>query len=90
MVFSLNSGQRRALLGRTPNLADPKSRTQDKAHAELSRAVLRPGKGAAFMLEPSNGVLGPFGEQVVEITGYSDMWGEYLDTLNCRVRINFI
>ena len=37
------------------------------------------------MPSPASGELLPFGYQVIEITGYSDMWGEYRDLLVCKV-----
>ena len=37
------------------------------------------------MPSPASGELLPFGYQVIEITGYSDMWGEYTDLLVCKV-----
>ena len=38
------------------------------------------------MPSPASGELLPFGYQLIEITGYSDMWGEYRDLLVCKVR----
>ena len=37
------------------------------------------------MPNPASGELLPFGYQVIEITGHSDMWGEYRDLLVCKV-----
>lgn len=55
--------------------------------SDLSSAMLSQGCGAAFVLSPSSGVLSPFGEEVIEVSAYSDMWGEYMDSLICRVSI---
>ena len=52
---------------------------------ELCKTMLRQGLGVAFTVHPSSGLLQPFSEQMIEITSYSDMWGEYNDTLICRV-----
>nr|XP_006817129.1 PREDICTED: LOW QUALITY PROTEIN: deleted in lung and esophageal cancer protein 1-like [Saccoglossus kowalevskii] len=79
------SGQRRGLLGRTPNLADPLSKTSSKAQADYTKAVLRDGRGTSFIIQPETGILPPFGEQVIEVTAYSDMWGQYSDILICKV-----
>ena len=49
------------------------------------RALLRDGRGAAFVCTPSVGELMPFQECVIQVTGYSDMWGEYKDSLICKV-----
>ena len=39
------------------------------------------------MPSPASGELLPFGYQVIEITGHSDMWGEYRDLLVCKVSV---
>ncbi|XP_070564757.1 deleted in lung and esophageal cancer protein 1-like [Ptychodera flava] len=76
-----SNGQRRSLLGRTPNLSDPLSKTSSRAESDFSKAILRDGRGAAFVIHPETGILPPFGEQVIEITAFTDMWGHYNDTL---------
>ena len=73
------------MLAKTPNLADPYSKTVTKAHTDLCKTMLREGKGVAFTITPASGVLQPFGEQVIEVTGFSDMWGNYTDRLICKV-----
>ena len=55
--------------------------------SDYCRSILRDGRGAAFVPSPASGELLPFGYQVIEITGYSDMWGEYRDFLICKVNI---
>ena len=52
---------------------------------DYCRSILHDGKGAAFVPSPASGELLPFGDQVIELTGYSDMWGEYRDSLHCKV-----
>ena len=52
---------------------------------DYCRSILHDGKGAAFVPSPASGELLPFGYQVIELTGYSDMWGEYRDFLHCKV-----
>ena len=39
------------------------------------------------MASPASGELLPFGYQVIEITGHSDIWGEYRDLLICKVSV---
>ncbi|XP_076461366.1 deleted in lung and esophageal cancer protein 1-like isoform X2 [Babylonia areolata] len=75
----------RALLARTPNLADPLSKTPSKCASDFKVAVLGKGLGAAFLLQPSSGSLPPFGEQEIEVTAYSDMWGKYCDNIISKV-----
>ena len=58
--------------------------------SDLAKTMLQGGQGAAFSLSPASGVLEPFGEQVIEIHGYSDMWGQYNDTLICKVSSGFV
>jgi len=78
-------GKRARLLGRTPNIADPISKTAIKAHADYCHAILRDRRGAAFVPSPASGELLPFGYQMIEITGHSDMWGAYRDLLVCKI-----
>ncbi|XP_070842315.1 deleted in lung and esophageal cancer protein 1 [Chaetodon trifascialis] len=58
---------------------------EEKAHEEFVSSLLAHGKGAAFFVFPDTGVLGPFESQTVDVTAYTDMWGEYRDHLICRV-----
>lgn len=53
--------------------------------AEFVSSLLSQGKGAAFFVLPDSGILGPFEAQTVDITAYTDMWGEYRDDLICKV-----
>ena len=53
--------------------------------AELVSGLLAHGKGAAFLVLPQNGILGAFETQTVDVTAYTDMWGEYRDLLVCKV-----
>ncbi|XP_053265484.1 deleted in lung and esophageal cancer protein 1 isoform X3 [Podarcis raffonei] len=48
-------------------------------------AMLSHGKGATFHVHPSEGILKAFEELVVNITAYNNMWGQYQDTLICKV-----
>ncbi|KAK7110848.1 deleted in lung and esophageal cancer protein 1-like isoform X2 [Littorina saxatilis] len=75
----------RPVLARTPNLADPLSKTPAKYVSDLKAAVLSKGLGAAFVLQPSSGMLVPFGEQMIEVTAHSDMWGMYTDNIISKV-----
>ncbi|XP_034428742.1 deleted in lung and esophageal cancer protein 1 isoform X2 [Hippoglossus hippoglossus] len=58
---------------------------EEKAHEEFVSSLLAHGKGAAFFVLPNTGTLGPFETQTVEVTAYTDMWGEYRDNLICKV-----
>lgn len=53
--------------------------------ADLSQAMLSQGRGAAFVCNPASGMLQPFGEEIIEVVAYSDMWGDYTDKLVCTV-----
>lgn len=48
--------------------------------------ILSHGKGAAFFPHISQGMLGPYQQLHVNITGCANMWGEYWDKLICTVR----
>ncbi|KAM3593795.1 uncharacterized protein V6R79_022034 [Siganus canaliculatus] len=58
---------------------------EEKAHEEFVDGLLAHGKGAAFFVLPNSGVLGPFEALVVDVTAYTEMWGEYRDRLICKV-----
>ncbi|XP_023122061.2 deleted in lung and esophageal cancer protein 1 [Amphiprion ocellaris] len=60
-------------------------KVEEKAHEEFVSSLLAHGKGAAFFVLPDTGTLGPLETQTVDVTAYSDMWGEYRDHLICRV-----
>lgn len=53
--------------------------------SEFVSNLLASGKGAAFQVLPDSGLLGPFETQTVDVTAYTDMWGEYRDDLLCKV-----
>ena len=50
--------------------------------------MLRESKGAAFTVTPASGILQPFADELIEVTGYSDVWGVYTDTLVCKVSVH--
>lgn len=52
---------------------------------EFVSGLLAHGKGAAFLVQPDSGQLGPFETKTVDVTAYSNMWGEYRDHLICKV-----
>ncbi|CAK8688669.1 unnamed protein product [Clavelina lepadiformis] len=76
---------RRAMLGRTPNLADPLAKSATQAMAEHSKLMLRDGRGLAFAVEPERGFLEPYQSQEINVTAYSDMWGRYNDVFTCQI-----
>jgi len=47
--------------------------------------MLKDKQGAAFVVEPARGTLGPYQSQEISVTVYCDMWGEYKDVLSCQV-----
>lgn len=49
-------------------------------------SMLSHGKGAAFFPHISQGMLGPYQQLCIDITGCANMWGEYWDNLICTVR----
>ncbi|XP_071961985.1 deleted in lung and esophageal cancer protein 1-like [Antedon mediterranea] len=80
-----SSPQSRSLLNRTQNIADPMSKSPSQLLTDYTKVVLREGKGVAFVVQPSCGMLDPFDELEVEVTAYADMWGQYSDDLVCKV-----
>ncbi|XP_061441720.1 deleted in lung and esophageal cancer protein 1 isoform X2 [Rhineura floridana] len=56
-----------------------------KKQSAFRAAMLSHEKGATFHVHPSAGILKAFQELVVEITAYNNMWGQYEDSLICKV-----
>ncbi|KAM4027399.1 deleted in lung and esophageal cancer protein 1 [Anomaloglossus baeobatrachus] len=56
-----------------------------KVDADIRTSVLSDGRGAAFIAHPSSGTLGPFQQISIDVTAYSNMWGDYSDLLVCTV-----
>ncbi len=52
---------------------------------EFVNCLLSHGRGAAFFVEPNSGMLGPFETQTINITAFTNMWGNYQDNLICKV-----
>uniref|UniRef100_A0A3B3ZMW1 Uncharacterized protein n=1 Tax=Periophthalmus magnuspinnatus TaxID=409849 RepID=A0A3B3ZMW1_9GOBI len=59
-------------------------KVEEKTHMFVS-SLLANGKGAAFFVRPDNGILGAFQTHTVDVTAYTDMWGDYTDNLICKV-----
>ncbi|TWW70940.1 Deleted in lung and esophageal cancer protein 1 [Takifugu flavidus] len=60
-------------------------KTEERAQSEFVSHLLAHGRGAAFYVSPHSGMLGPFETKAVDVTVYTDMWGEYTDFLICKV-----
>ncbi|XP_026105876.1 deleted in lung and esophageal cancer protein 1-like isoform X2 [Carassius auratus] len=58
---------------------------QQKAYDEFVNCLLSHGRGAAFFIEPNSGMLGSFETQTINITAFTNMWGDYQDNLICKV-----
>ncbi|KAK7011463.1 deleted in lung and esophageal cancer protein 1 [Biomphalaria glabrata] len=84
-VSATSQSNRRTLLSRTPNIADPLSKTPEKMKKDYTKMILGEKKGAAFVPYPATGHLKPFEEQIIEVTVFSDMWGTYKDLLRIEV-----
>ena len=54
--------------------------------ADTYRFMLSQNLGAAFVPSPAVGTLMPFGEEVLDVTAFCDMWGDYTDTLTIKVK----
>ncbi|XP_011532620.1 deleted in lung and esophageal cancer protein 1 isoform X3 [Homo sapiens] len=52
---------------------------------DFMESMLSHGKGAAFFPHFSQGMLGPYQQLCIDITGCANMWGEYWDNLICTV-----
>ncbi|KAJ3391448.1 Deleted in lung and esophageal cancer protein 1 [Entophlyctis sp. JEL0112] len=54
--------------------------------ATRMNCTLREGRGAAFQLNPSFGVLKPFGKATITITSFNNLVGLYNDHICCEIR----
>lgn len=52
---------------------------------EYVSSVLRDNRGLCFVVDLSSSELAAFGSVILNITAYSNMWGEYSDLLTCKV-----
>ncbi|XP_067871820.1 deleted in lung and esophageal cancer protein 1 isoform X2 [Heterodontus francisci] len=84
-VNQSSSHPRAPLLKRTVSLTEGPSKSQNQLQRELTDALLCHRKGAAFVVQPMTGNLGPFQQQAIEVTAFANMWGDYNDYLICRV-----
>ena len=55
----------------------------------MCKMMLKEGRGAAFSIDQGSGVLGPYSTELIEISAFSDMWGEYSDTVSFRVIMTY-
>ncbi|XP_028289337.1 deleted in lung and esophageal cancer protein 1 [Parambassis ranga] len=80
---SQNQSEKRYV--KTPLHSFQAKKLEEKAYEEFVSSLLAQGKGAAFFVLPDTGTLGPFETQAVDVTAYTEMWGEYRDHLICKV-----
>nr|XP_015209756.1 PREDICTED: LOW QUALITY PROTEIN: deleted in lung and esophageal cancer protein 1 [Lepisosteus oculatus] len=82
---AVNSQSAQKLSGfRRPLHKSIADKAEDRAHKEFVNALLSHGKGAGFFVQPSSGTLGPYETQTIEISAFTNMWGQYEDNLICR------
>ncbi|XP_019745531.1 deleted in lung and esophageal cancer protein 1 isoform X2 [Hippocampus comes] len=80
-----NQSQRRSQYMKKPLHSVQAGKLEEQAHKDFLSNLLANGKGAAFFIVPCAGTLEPFETQTVDVTAYSDMWGDYRDNLVCKV-----
>ncbi|KAK5849638.1 hypothetical protein PBY51_013957 [Eleginops maclovinus] len=80
-----NQSEKRSSYIKKPLHSLQAKKVEEKAQEELVSGLLAHGKGAAFFVLPQRGMLGAFETQTVNVTAYTDMWGEYRDQLVCKV-----
>ncbi|XP_030612582.1 deleted in lung and esophageal cancer protein 1 isoform X2 [Archocentrus centrarchus] len=80
-----NQPEKRFAYAANPLHSVQAKKAEEKAHEEFVSSLLAHGKGAAFSVTPNAGMLGPFESQTLDVTAYTDMWGEYRDHLICKV-----
>ncbi|XP_045066363.1 deleted in lung and esophageal cancer protein 1 isoform X2 [Coregonus clupeaformis] len=77
--------QQRGLHVRKPLHSVQAEKVEVKAQEGFVNGLLAHGKGAAFFVQPDCGILGAFETQTIDITSFTNMWGEYRDQLICKV-----
>lgn len=82
---SNDQSQKRSTYVKRPLHSVQAKKVEEKIHKDFVSSLLANGKGAAFFVLPGKGMLGPFETKTVEVTTYTDMWGEYTDNLICQV-----
>ncbi|KAK2859516.1 hypothetical protein Q5P01_004136 [Channa striata] len=80
-----NQSEKRFTYVKKPLHSVQAKKVEEKAHEDFVSNLLAHGKGAAFFILPHTGMLGPFQTLTVDVTAYTDMWGEYRDHLICKV-----
>ncbi|XP_034145187.1 deleted in lung and esophageal cancer protein 1 [Esox lucius] len=58
---------------------------EDRAQEGFVNSLLADGRGAVFFIQPDCGILGAFETQTVDITAFTNMWGDYRDQLICKM-----
>ncbi|KAK7881823.1 hypothetical protein WMY93_030232 [Mugilogobius chulae] len=84
-IDSDSQSQERSAYVMRPLHPSQAKKIEEKSHMDFISSLLANGKGAAFFVTPDNGVLRAFQTQTVDVTAYTDMWGEYTDNLICKV-----
>ncbi|CAJ1082101.1 LOW QUALITY PROTEIN: deleted in lung and esophageal cancer protein 1 [Xyrichtys novacula] len=84
-VSSPSGLQEKRLTYKKPLHSVQAKKIEEKAQEDFVSSLLAHGKGAAFFILPASGMLGAFESQTVDVTVYTDMWGEYRDHLVCKV-----
>nr|XP_020458002.1 deleted in lung and esophageal cancer protein 1 isoform X2 [Monopterus albus] len=80
-----NQAEKRLPYVKKPLHSFQAKKAEVKTQEEFVSSLLAHGKGAAFFVLPNTGTLGPFETQTVDVTAYTDIWGEYKDHLICKV-----
>ncbi|XP_062335007.1 deleted in lung and esophageal cancer protein 1 isoform X2 [Osmerus eperlanus] len=60
-------------------------KVEEKEHEKFVSRLLADGKGLAFFVQPDSGMLGSFETKTIDITAFTNMWGEYQDQLISKV-----
>lgn len=85
VLKSNSQSQKRSTYAKKPLHSVQGKKIEEKTHNDFVSSLLANGKGAAFFVMPDNGKLEAFQTLTVEVTAYTDMWGEYTDKLLCKV-----
>ncbi|KAJ8010956.1 hypothetical protein DPEC_G00080540 [Dallia pectoralis] len=77
--------QHRIVYKRKPLHSVPDKTGEDRAQEGFVNSLLADGRGIAFYIQPDCGILGAFETQTIDITAFTNMWGDYRDQLICKM-----
>ncbi|XP_028825910.1 deleted in lung and esophageal cancer protein 1 isoform X2 [Denticeps clupeoides] len=83
-AYRPSESQFRHIYMRRPLHSVQAKKIEEKAYDDFVKDLLSLGKGAVLFVQPDSGTLGPFQTHTINITAFTNMWGDYQDLLICK------